>query len=89
MSKICPNCLHSVRTGVNYCGYCGISLIPTPHNPTPTDRAVIKENAKAEKKSIKLAKHPKGKKIGRGWIKVPITLLVVVILAAITIRFWP
>ncbi len=90
MPKICPNCLRPVRSGVNYCGYCGASLVPTPQDPAPTVRSSSKAKAEKLAKSARKPKHiSKSGKIGRSWIKAPITLLVLVILAALAIRFWP
>jgi len=90
MSKTCPNCLHSVRTGVNYCGYCGASLVPTPDDPTPTIRHSSKTSAKTiAQPASKTKRIKKSKPIGRSWTKVPITMLFVVILAALAIRYWP
>jgi hypothetical protein len=90
MSKICPNCLRPVRSGVNYCGYCGTSLVPTPHDPAPTEPTSSKVKADAVSKPVTKAKHVKKTgRIGRSWIKVPITMLVMVILAAMAVRFWP
>jgi hypothetical protein len=89
MSKICPNCLRPVRSGANYCGYCGTSLVPTPHGPAP-NKASSKEGAKvAAMAPVKAKRTPKSGKVGKSWIKVPITLLILVILAALAIRFWP
>jgi hypothetical protein len=90
MSKICPNCLRPVRSGVNYCGYCGTSLVPTPSDPAPTDRSSSKVKANAVTKSTsKNVRTLKSGRSARSWIKVPITLLILVILAAVIVRFWP
>jgi hypothetical protein len=90
MSKICPNCLRPVRSGVNYCGYCGTSLVPTPSDPAPTIRSSSKVSTNAvTKTSSKNVRTIKSGRPARSWIKVPITLLVLVILAALAIRFWP
>lgn len=86
MSKICPNCLRPVRTGANYCGYCGTSLVPTPRETTPTMKSISKGQAKASKK---IKRMPKSGKASRSWLKVPVTLLILVILAALAIRYWP
>lgn len=90
MSKICPNCLRPVRTGANYCGYCGTSLVPTPRDATPAVKSVGKGGSKtvamAPKKVMRVSK---GGKAGRSWLKVPITLLILVILAALALRYWP
>jgi hypothetical protein len=88
MSKICPNCLHPVRTGANYCGYCGSSLVPTPQDPAPTSRSFVKAS-QASKKNAKAGRPPKSGKPGKYWVRVPITMLVVIILAALAIRYWP
>ena len=90
MSKICPNCLHPVRTGVNYCGYCGASLVPTPDDPAPTVRRSSKGGPKVmAQPGGKSKRIKKGKPAGRSWTKVPITMLLLVILAALAIRYWP
>ncbi len=89
MSKICPNCLHPVRAGANYCGYCGSSLVPTPQNPAPTVRTASKGKSQVGSKTAGKSQAPKRGNIGRSWIKAPITLLVLVILAALAVRFWP
>lgn len=90
MSKICPNCLRPVRTGVNYCGYCGTSLVPTPQDPAPTIRSAGKESVQAKPgKPAKVKRVPKSGPPSKSWLKVPITLLVLVILAALAIRYWP
>ncbi len=90
MSKICPNCLRPVRTGTNYCGYCGTSLVPTPRDPAPTMRASSKEAIFGlHNESSKKQRVPKSGRSGRSWTKAPITLLVIVLLLALTIRFWP
>ncbi len=90
MSNLCPNCLHPVRTGVNYCGYCGASLVPTPDDPTPTSRHPSKEAKRvATKPAAKSTRLAKGGGSGRRWTKVPITLMVLVILSALAVRFWP
>lgn len=90
MSKNCPNCMHTVRSGVNYCGYCGTSLVPTPRNPAPTEKPHKKIIVDSDFDSIPLAQ-PKRKRIviGRGWVKIPIILLVLIIMLAMTVRFWP
>lgn len=90
MSKICPNCLHPVRSGANYCGYCGTSLVPTPLDPAPTNRSASREKTSPKAKSYAKAQRAfKSDNYGRSWLKVPITLLVLVILSALAIRFWP
>lgn len=90
MAKICPNCLHSVRTGVNYCGYCGASLVPTPQDPAPTMHTSSKQIGSAvENAGYSNRRVPKGNKSNRNWVKVPITLLMLVILMALAVRFWP
>ncbi len=90
MSKICPNCLHPVRTGVNYCGYCGTILVPTPQDPAPTVRSSAKGKAdKAARSTGKVKRVAKSGKFSRSWVKFPISLMIVVILAALSVRFWP
>lgn len=90
MSKNCPNCMHTVRSGVNYCGYCGTSLVPTPRNPAPTEKPFQKITVDADLDSIPLAQPGRKKTaVGRSWVKIPIILLVLVIMLAITLRFWP
>lgn len=90
MAKICPNCLHSVRTGANYCGYCGTSLVPTPQDPAPTMHTSSKQVGNAVENVVYRARPtPRGYKSSRTWVKVPITLLVLVILMALAVRFWP
>jgi hypothetical protein len=90
MSKNCPNCMHTVRSGVNYCGYCGTILVPTPRNPAPTEKPHQKNSLDADLESIPLAQpNRKRARVGRSWVKVPIILLVVVIMLAMTLRFWP
>ncbi len=90
MSKTCPNCLRPVRMGVNYCGYCGTSLVPTPQDPAPTVRSSAKSKAEKAARSPGKAKHiARNGKFGRMWVRIPITLMVVVILAALSVRFWP
>jgi hypothetical protein len=90
MAKNCPNCMHTVRSGVNYCGYCGTSLVPTPRNPAPTEKSRQKTSLDADLELIPLAQ-PDSKRAshGRSWVKVPIILLVVVIILAMAVRFWP
>lgn len=90
MSKICPNCLRPVRTGAYYCGYCGTSLIPTPRDSTLTSQSSAKQGDKVLSKASKKVKRvSKNARAGRSWLKVPITLLILVILAALAIRYWP
>ncbi len=90
MSKICPNCLHPVRTGANYCGYCGTSLVPTPHDPAPTMHVASKQvGGVMENAGYKAQRPVKGNKSSRAWVKVPITLLVLVLFMALAMRFWP
>lgn len=90
MSKICPNCMHTVRAGANYCGYCGTILVPSPQNPAPTEPPSSKVNAKADSKVLPQVQ-PKSKIgiEGRAWVKIPIILLALVILVALVLRFWP
>lgn len=90
MSKTCPNCMRPVRSGVNYCGYCGASLVPTPRDPSPTLRSSSKAtHSDAENTAPKSQRTRKTGKGGRSWIRVPITLLILVILAALAVRYWP
>ncbi len=90
MSKTCPNCLHPVRTGANYCGYCGTTLVPTPQDPSPTSRHPAKSSSgRAAQSKGKAQRVSKGSSTGRSWIKVPITLLIIVLLGALAIRYWP
>ncbi len=89
MSKICPNCLHPVRTGANYCGYCGTSLVPTPRDPAPTNRSSKETTNPKSNSSAKIKRFSKSGQSGRSWLKVPITLMVLVILVAMAVRFWP
>jgi hypothetical protein len=90
MSTNCPNCLRPVRSGVNYCGYCGASLVPTPDDPAPTIRHSSRSNAKAMAQPAgKTKRVKKSKTSSRSWLKFPITMLVLVILAAMAIRYWP
>jgi hypothetical protein len=90
MSKICPSCMHTVRSGANYCGYCGTSLIPTPRNPSPTVQSSSRTPDTPVEGPIPQT-HPNHKhaKFDRSWVKVPIMLLFVVIMLALTVRFWP
>ena len=82
--------MHPVRTGANYCGYCGTSLVPTPSDPAPTSRVSSKARAEmGTKLNGKPYRAPKKRKPGRYWVRVPITLLVVVILSSLAIRYWP
>jgi hypothetical protein len=40
--------------------------------------------------ATKKGKHlPKRGQAGRSWLKVPLTLLILVILAALVVRYWP
>ncbi len=89
MSKICPNCLHSVRSGANYCGYCGTSLVPTPEDPAPTIPSAQKEAGRVSRGGPKRQHLARRVTNSRAWLKVPITLLVVVILSALAVRYWP
>jgi len=90
MSKICPNCLHPVRIDTHYCGYCGTSLVPTPRDPAPTNPSSSKQGGKVKAKSAaKMQRASKSGVIGRSWLRVPITLLILVLLAALAVRFWP
>lgn len=90
MSKICPNCMRPVRAGANYCGYCGTSLVPTPRNPSPgtqsfaKESANLKENTSPRKQQLTKSNHSR-----RAWIRIPIFLLIVVLLLAMAIRYWP
>lgn len=90
MSKICPNCLRPVRAGANYCGYCGTSLVPTPRNPSPGMRASANEDAGLmENAAPRKQRLFKGNRSRRAWIRFPIFLLIMVILIAMAIRYWP
>jgi hypothetical protein len=90
MSKICPNCMHPVRSGVNYCGYCGTSLVPTPRNPSPTQPPSIKVASTSDRESVpQIQPNIKHAEANRSWVKVPIILMVLVIMLAMTVRFWP
>ncbi len=90
MSKMCPNCLRTVRSGANYCGYCGASLVPTPEDPAPTVNVISKQsNGGAGSGSHKAKRARKGNPSSRAWVKVPITLLVLVLMMALAVRYWP
>ncbi len=90
MSKMCPNCLRTVRSGANYCGYCGASLVPTPQDPAPTMNVVSKQsNERAGTGSPKAKRVTKRNPSSRAWVKVPITLLVLVLMMALAVRYWP
>ncbi len=90
MSKICPNCLHPVRNDTNYCGYCGASLVASPRDPAAPLRASTKESGSAVASTpVKAQRLPKNSTPSRAWIKIPITLLILVILLALAVRFWP
>ena len=90
MSKNCPNCMHTVRSGVNYCGYCGTSLVPTPKNPAPTEKPFQKFTGEPDSISPpQLPSKPKRAIDDRSWVKIPIIMLVLVIMLAMAVRFWP
>lgn len=89
MSKICPNCLRPVRTGANYCGFCGTSLIPVARNTSssmPTSQDYVDNNVRATSAA---QPNPKRNKASRPWVITPIILLFLVILLALVVRFWP
>ena len=81
--------MHPVRSGANYCGYCGTSLVPTPRDPAPTNRSSKEITSPNSNSSAKMKRFSKNGKSGKSWLKVPITLMVMVILAAMAVRFWP
>jgi hypothetical protein len=90
MSKICPNCLRPVRTGANYCGYCGTSLIPATRENFPIEQSISQNNAGANVRSAPSSRlSPKRGKARRPWVITPIILLFLVIFLALVIRFWP
>jgi hypothetical protein len=90
MSKICPNCMHTVRSGANYCGYCGTSLIPTPRNPTPIAQLSSRDPGKTDEGSIPQRQpNHKHAEADRSWVKFPMMLLFLVIMLALTVRYWP
>lgn len=90
MSKICPNCLRPVRTGANYCGFCGTSLIPASRDASLAAPPVFNDSASANVKFTPNARpNPKRSKARRPWVITPIILLCLVIILALVIRFWP
>jgi hypothetical protein len=90
MSKICPNCLRPVRTGANYCGFCGTSLIPATRNVSAAEPFISQNNAGANVRTIPNAQpNPKRSKTRRPWVITPIILLFLVIILALVVRFWP
>ncbi len=88
MPTICPNCLRPVRAGANYCGFCGISL--TISEGSALDSSAMEEQTVItnESESTKLP-GPTYDQIGRTVSVIAIILLFLVIIAALTIRFWP
>jgi hypothetical protein len=90
MSKICPNCLRPVRTGANYCGFCGASLIPATRGVSTAAPSIALNNTVADVRSTTNAQpNPKRSKARRPWVITPIILLFLVILLALIVRFWP
>jgi len=90
MSKICPNCLRPVRTGANYCGFCGASLIPASRNVSTAAQFILQNNTGADVSSAtNVQPNPKRNKTRRPWVITPIILLFLVIILALIVRFWP
>ncbi len=90
MSKICPNCLRPVRTGANYCGYCGTSLIPATRDVSAVEPFVSQNSAGANVRSTPNARpSPRRSKARQPWVITPIILLFLVIILALIVRFWP
>lgn len=90
MSKICPNCLRPVRTGANYCGYCGTSLIPATRDISAGEPSISQVSAVPNVRSTTNARSsPKVNKARRPWVITPIIMLCLVIILALVVRFWP
>lgn len=90
MSKICPNCLRPVRTGANYCGFCGTSLIPATRDASAAESFVSQTSAGTNVRSnSSLRPSPKSSKARRPWVITPIIMLFLVIALALIVRFWP
>jgi len=90
MSKICPNCLRPVRTGANYCGFCGTSLIPAARKISAVAPSIIQNSSGADVIIPPNAQsNPKRSKTRRPWVMTPIILLFLVIILALIVRFWP
>jgi hypothetical protein len=91
MPTICPNCLRSLRTNANYCGYCGASLIPNAHPDAMALQASPQESDRAtENVADSTPSKPRGKKnIRRIVLIVLIFLLCLVLLVAFLAHYWP
>jgi len=90
MSKICPNCLRPVRTGANYCGFCGTSLIPVSRAVATSTPLTAQTSTGVNVRSTTDPQPvPKPAKARRPWVITPIILLFLVILLALIVRYWP
>jgi hypothetical protein len=90
MSKICPNCLRTVRNGANYCGFCGTSLVPASVVGSGATRLALQDEAVREvKPTYQERSKPKRFKSERARKFFPIILLFLVIIVALVVRFWP
>ncbi len=90
MSKICPNCLRPVRTGANFCGYCGSNLIPVTSSTSSSAQPALQDYVDTNLKSTPSERpnHIRNK-ARRPWVLTPIIFLCLVILLALVLRFWP
>jgi len=90
MPTICPNCLRLVRTGANYCGFCGTNLVP----PAPVDHsgplAVELETTEQELANEARTAQPvaRGGNARRTILILIIILLCLVLVAAFVAHFW-
>ena len=88
MPTICPNCLHPVRTGAKYCGFCGTNLFSTAKEgsvalPASQEKAAINQKSKKQKQA-----KPKRFRTSQVVVIISIILLVLVIVLALVVRYW-
>jgi hypothetical protein len=92
MPKICPNCLRLVRTGANYCGFCGTSLNPPALDDTEGVLSLEAEGAGTDEivnEAAVTEAAPKSSRIRRTILIVIIILLCLVLLTAFVVHYWP
>ena len=85
MPTICPKCSHPVRTGAQYCGFCGSNL----NSIESVEPAILHEKDLTTQNS-RPQELPKAKKrdIGRTMAVISIFVLILVIALALLIQYW-
>ena len=88
MPTICPNCQHAVRTGAQFCGFCGTSLISAPVVETIASPGFPEKDS--SNLNAKPGKQSKSRRFRTSQVVVTISiiLLFLVIILSVLVRYW-